>query len=226
MSTKLQAIKNGSIKSQVFEAIREAIFAGRFQPGDALREMHLAKELGVSQVSVREALVELEHIGLVVRTPNIGSHVTRHSSQEVRERVAVRALLEGEAAVEAAQNMSKSDLAELEKRLNAISEGIVKNDYFAAAQADLIFHRFIWERSGNQTLYRMLDQLTVPLFAFASIMRSSGMENLKSTVKSHEVIVRALKKGDPANIREIIRGHIESSYDQFLIARETRPAKR
>lgn len=226
MATKLQAIKNGSVKSQVFEAIREAIFASRFQPGDPLREMHLAKELGVSQVSVREALVELEHIGLVVRTPNIGSHVTRHTSQEIRERVAIRELLEAEAAVEAAQRMTKEGLAELEKRLRAISEQVAGNNYFAAAQADLEFHRFIWERSGNQTLYRMLDQLTVPLFAFASIMRSSGMENLKSTVKSHDVIVRALKKGDPQKIREIIRGHIKTSYDQFLIARETRPSKR
>jgi DNA-binding GntR family transcriptional regulator len=78
--------------------------------------------LGVSQVTVREALVELEHFGLVVRTPNIGSHVTRHSSREIRERVAIRVLLEGEAAVEASQRMSKEDLAELEKRLEAISE--------------------------------------------------------------------------------------------------------
>jgi DNA-binding GntR family transcriptional regulator len=221
MAARLQAIKNRSVKSQVFEAIRDAIFAGQLQPGDPLREMHLAKELGVSQVSVREALVELEHIGLVVRTPNIGSHVTRHSSQEVRERLVIRALLEGEAAVEAAKKMSNVHLSELKKRLEAISELIAANDYFAAAQADLQFHRFIWERSGNQTLYRMLDQLTVPLFAFASIMRSSGMENLKSTVKSHAVIVRALKRGDPPNIRAVIRGHIESSYDKFLTIRET-----
>ena len=63
------------------------------RPGDPLRELHLARELGVSQATVREGLVQLERLGLVVRTPNIGTHVTKLSRQEIEERVELRKLL-------------------------------------------------------------------------------------------------------------------------------------
>ena len=64
--------------------LRQGIFEGRYPPGTALRELTLAKELSVSQATVREALQRLQHTGLITRTPNIGSAVTRLSVKEVR----------------------------------------------------------------------------------------------------------------------------------------------
>ncbi|MPY87454.1 MAG: GntR family transcriptional regulator [Luteitalea sp.] len=60
----LQPVKAGSLSRQVFEALRTAIFAGRFSPGDSLRELYLARDLNVSQATVREALAQLEQDGL------------------------------------------------------------------------------------------------------------------------------------------------------------------
>lgn len=209
MVKTLQPIKDSSLAKQVFETIRGAIFAGEFQPGEALREAHLARDLQVSQVPVREALVQLEHLGLVVRVPNKGTTVTKLSEQDVQERLGLRKVMEEIAFIEAAQRMTDEDFTVLERHLEAISMAISKNAYFETAQADLEFHRFIWKQSGNNTLYATLDHLTVPLYAFIIILRRHGLENLKDTVAPHEELLTVLKTRDSALIKEVIRQHFD-----------------
>src|SRR5258707_3632063 len=82
--------------------LRQGVFEGRYPPGAALRELTLARELSVSQATVREALQQLQYTGLVTRTPNAGSTVTRLSVKYARERLAFRTRLEWKAATESA----------------------------------------------------------------------------------------------------------------------------
>src|SRR5215831_7499694 len=146
--------------------LRQGVFEGRYPPGTALRELTLARELSVSQATIREALQRLQYTGLVTRTPNVGSTVTRLSVKEVKERVELRALLEVMAALEAAPKMGDVEFTELERRLAALDSAVAADRYYEAAQADLQFHRYIWQCSGNETLSRHLELVTVPLFAF------------------------------------------------------------
>src|SRR5262245_15332610 len=122
MSAILKPVKNRSLSDDVSDALREAIFSGRFRPGSALREMHLAKELDVSQKTVRDALVKLGRYGLVVRVPNKETTVTRYTQREVRQRLTLRATLEEIAALEAAKLMKESDYAALENKLRTLTE--------------------------------------------------------------------------------------------------------
>src|SRR5262245_4576299 len=117
--------------------LRQGIFEGRYPPGAPLRELILARELAVSQATVREALQRLQHTGLVTRTPNIGTTVTRLSVKEVRERVELRADLEVKAALEASQRMADAEFAELESRLTALDAAVESNRYYESSQADL-----------------------------------------------------------------------------------------
>src|SRR5215475_13455034 len=107
MNVTLKPVKNRALSDDVFETLRDAIFSGMLKPGDSLRELHLAKELSVSQATVRDALVKLERFGLVVRVPNKETVVTRHSRREIRERIAIRATLEEMAFVDAADAMTE-----------------------------------------------------------------------------------------------------------------------
>lgn len=216
MSTILKPVKNRSLSDDVSDALREAIFAGKFRPGSPLREMHLAKELDVSQKTVRDALVKLERYGLVVRVPNKETTVTRHSRREVRQRLELRAILEERAALEAAKLMKESDHAALESKLHLLHEFCRGAKYFEAAQADLDFHRYIWARAENETLYAMLDQLAVSLFAFVSIMRSVCNTGLELTAEQHRELLDALKSRKAARIKLAVRGHFANSYDDFL----------
>jgi DNA-binding GntR family transcriptional regulator len=209
-ATLLTPLKTGSLSTRVFETLRDAIFAGRLNAGDPLRELHIARDLNVSQATVREALVQLEQLGLVVRTPNIGTHVTRLSREEVGERLELRVILEERAMIQAAARLGPPEFTELERRIQRITDAISRNAYFEEAQADLAFHRFIWEQSGNRTLYRTLDQIAVPLFAFVSIVRGAHRQPLKEVVQSHEGIVDALRKPSVKRIRQALRQHFWS----------------
>jgi DNA-binding GntR family transcriptional regulator len=213
----LRPVKEGSLCARVVDALREAIFSGKFQPGDALRELHLARDLRVSQATVREALMQLVHMGLVTRVKNKETIVTKLSVQEVRERVIIRAKLETLACVEAARRMTKENFAELNSILKVYSRAISKGAYHEASQADLQFHRYIWQQSGNNTLYRMLDQLSVPLFAFISFLHSRRLRGSgRLVVHPHEQIVSSLRGGEPEAIEETIRAHIVTFYYDFL----------
>ncbi len=165
---------------------------------------------------MREALQRLEHAGLVTRTPNIGSEVTRLSPKNVRERVRLRALLEVLAAQEAAPRMGPEQFAELEERLGNLQIAVNSNRYYDAAQADLAFHRYVWQCSGNDTLCQTLDLITVPLFAFISILRSHGLQKLPAVVEAHEPLIAALRSRDPEQIREAFERGATSSYREFL----------
>ncbi len=216
MSVTLKPVKNRALSDDVFETLRDAIFSGKLKPGDPLREMHLAKELSISQATVRDALVKLERFGLVVRIPNKETVVTRHSSREIRERIAIRAALEEMAFLEAAGRLTEEDYAALQGKLRRISDSFKRKEYFDAAQFDLDFHRYIWRRSGNEMLSEMLDYLTMPLFAFISILRSVGAEELKDIVAPHEDLIAALRSKKTSQIRRAIREHVIGSYNGFL----------
>jgi len=216
MSVSLKPVKNRALSDDVFETLRDAIFSGRLKPGDPLRELRVAKELSVSQATVRDALVKLERFGLVVRVPNKETIVTPHSRREIRERVAIRATLEEMAFLEAARALTEEDYAALEGKLRRVSDSFRRKEYFDAAQFDLDFHRYIWRRSGNETLAEMLDYLTTPLFAFISILRSAGAAELKDVVAPHEDLLAALRSKKAPRIRQAIREHIIGSYNGFL----------
>ena len=196
------------------EALREAIFSGQVQPGQTLREAHLAVSLGVSQASVREALMTLEHAGLVVRN-NRETTVTRLTLADLHERVRLRANLESVAAADAATRLTDADLEQLQRQLDAIHAALERDSYLDFVAADLDFHRVIWRLSGDRTLARILDIVSVPLFAFLSIRRSRALHNLARTVQSHDPIMEALRARSPEAAREALRAHIEGSYRRF-----------
>jgi DNA-binding GntR family transcriptional regulator len=202
------------VKNQVVDAIREAIFSGQVAPGEPLREAHLGVSLGVSQSTVREALLTLEQAGLVTRT-NRETKVTKLTPKDIGERSRLRVVLEGMAGVDAARSMTESDYRELDRKLTAIHRALERDSYMDFMAADLDFHRFIWKLSGDQMLYAVLDFVTLPMFSFLSIRRSRSLHHLVNVVRSHDPIVAALRSRDEDAIREAFRIHIEGSYRDF-----------
>ncbi len=211
--TSFKPVRSGSVRAQVLQALRDMLFSGQLKPGDALREAHLARDFGVSQATVRESLIQLEHFGLVVRTPNKETIVTRLGQQEIVERGQLRAVLEGMAGVQASQRLTEDDFALLEEKLRELEAARAAENYFGFSAADLAFHRTIWELSGNKTLYRTLEQLTVPLFAFLSIQRSRQFRDI--TPRPHQPILDALRSRDEAAIKAAFEDHIVGSYMRF-----------
>src|SRR5882672_3470303 len=102
-----------SIADQIAEVLRNLIVGGDLNPGDRIVESRVAKQLGVGQPTVREALVALEHQGLVVRKTNQGCIVTSLSRGEISQILKIRAELEVLAVELAAENSTDADIGEL-----------------------------------------------------------------------------------------------------------------
>jgi DNA-binding GntR family transcriptional regulator len=201
----------------VVDILKEAIFTGKFRPGQTLAEIRLAKSLNVSQATVREALGQLEKFGLVIRIPNRSAEVPNLTVQEVRDRIRIRLALEQMAAEEAAARMSDSDLDELTAYASEIEAGIERNEYFEVSQADLRFHRFIWEKSGSTVLWATLDQIATPLFAFLGLVHRMQSFDQR-TAKPHARLIEAFRSRDSQTVKQAVREHIEGSYGRFLNA--------
>jgi DNA-binding GntR family transcriptional regulator len=167
--------------------------------------------MGVSQSTLREALSQLEHVGLVVRQPNRATTVTNLGKKEIEDRLKLRLVLEELAMTAAAVGISADDLAALEDLARSITGAIAGNSYYELGQADRAFHRRIRQASGNPVLCRTLDLITTPLFAFLGVFQKSNGICLQRT-RPHEALIEALRTRDPETARAAIRDHISSSY--------------
>ena len=194
---------------RAFDYVREQIYCGRFRPGDALRELHLARELGVSQSTIREALLRLQGAGLVVRVPNASTRVTDLSQEEAERRREVRLVLE-EAAIRAALPRLDDDaFAELDRLLANIVAAVEVRSSFDLCFADLEFHRYLWRASGNPVLEKTLEQVTAPWFAAVGLVRSRQPDSsMEQAIRSHVRLVEILRRRDLEPAVEAIREHV------------------
>lgn len=204
---RISPIRNTSKSHEVFLKLRTAIWSGELQPGMALKEAHIAKQLSLSQVPVREALLQLEHLGLVVRVPDKGTYVTKLSRAEMVQLIEVRSHLEDLAFRLAARRMTPEVEAELRERLAELQERIDAKDHLGVAEADLRFHETVWRASDNAILEKTLDRLCVAVYAFVGLQRHVKGEQLATM--PHEVLLDALLSRDARLISKRIREHLD-----------------
>ena len=211
----IKPVRSHSLSNQVFDSLKYAIFSGRFQPGEQLRELHLAEMFEVSQSTIRGALVQLEQAGLVVREQNRKTTVTSFTQEEIRDRLAMRIALEELAFAAAGRKMQNADLKKLSTMAQTIQKAIHRGSHHDLTVSDLAFHHFVWKQAKSPILFRTLDQLTTPLFAFLGVLQEKGLVDVRVT-RSHDVLVEALRSRKEETIRGAIRTHIEGSYRRFL----------
>jgi DNA-binding GntR family transcriptional regulator len=204
--SEFSPIRNISKSSEVFNKLRDAIWSGELSPGTPVREAHIAQQLHVSQVPVREALLRLEHLGLVVRIPDKGTHVTKLTRAEMLQLLEVRSHLEDLAFRLAAKRMTPEVEADLRQCLADLEEATAANDHFRVAEADLKFHKTVWKASENTLLEKTLDRLCISVYAFVSLHRHAAGE--KQITTSHEVLLDALLRRDSKLISKRIREHL------------------
>ncbi|MBS1802365.1 MAG: GntR family transcriptional regulator [Acidobacteria bacterium] len=157
------------------QAIREAIISGELRGGDRLIEQKWAARLGIGQPTLREALHELEHQGLLRRTPQRGTYVARLSPEDYRLIQEVRIPLEAIAIGKAAENFTTEADQELTALVEAMTgTGVSKAEIQRFHESDVAFHRKIWQLAKNEYLRDTLETITFRLFVFSVVDRWLG----------------------------------------------------
>ncbi len=199
----------------VRDALTQAIMRGHFQPGERLVESRVARELGVSQATVREALRDLERTGLVVYTTNRGCVVRRLSRADVAEMYEMRALLEGEAAQRAVDRLGATELDELDRLVDDMIRAGQAGEMTEMIELDVRLHRAIVEAADHALLTRLWSTIQPALWTRVAVV---GVLDLSPEVlaERHRAVVDGLRSGDPADARGGIVHHLLELRDRAM----------
>src|SRR3954452_25308141 len=149
------ALTRSVLADQVKERLLEAILDRSYPPDSRIVETAVAKELGTSQASVREALRGLEALGIVEITPSRGARVPRLDIAELLEAYVVRSAIEVLGARLAIARMTDDDVAQVLKTGERMQDAAKTGDARAVAVIDASLHEQIMQLSGNTTLLRV-----------------------------------------------------------------------
>jgi DNA-binding GntR family transcriptional regulator len=195
------------LRHDVRNHLRNQIFDGTLQPGDRIVESRLARELGISQAPVREALRELEQMGLVVSYPNRGSSVRRVEPKDAEEMYVLRAHLEVLAVDLAIPRLSTDDLATLDRFIEDMVAAAKDNDPERLTELDTGFHEFILTCSGNSLLLKTWQGISPLNWTMMTVIRLKD-RNLVELAERHRPIVEALRAGNQDQAEQAIREHV------------------
>lgn len=206
------------LRDDVHDALLQMLMTERFPPGASLSIDSLARALGVSPTPVREALVELEHTGLVERKALKGYKVAPPLSPEAMgELMDARMLLEV-AVVEAAAARAPGITADLraahqahldivkDYRLDAVGAAPSNSQVLDYFHADWQFHQILIHSCGN----RFLQAMAAGLGANVHRMRQSGKgpNDAAAAIAEHAKVLDAFEAGDVAAAVSAMRAHL------------------
>jgi DNA-binding GntR family transcriptional regulator len=195
-----------SVVEHVEEFLRELIVSGNLKPGERIVETQIARQLGIGQPAVREALKTLEAEGLVVRQPNRGCSVITLSPAEINQIFSLRVELEVLAVKMAMEAGASKDTQEMSKTLQNTKAAARQGETAKFYRSDLEFHQSLWRLAGNSYLERALTQLMVPLFAFTMIKVATDPEfDMNDGARQHERIVAAIQSGNKRLAMQVTR---------------------
>jgi len=202
------------------QALRDAVLAGNYDPGVAIREQAVAESQGVSRTLARLAMGALEREGLLTHEPNRGFRVRAFSVDEVADAIEVRGELEALAARQAAERGIPEDL---ERHLRdtlaeaaALMESLARGDEEARTrwiQLNVQFHHGIVEASANRAIMPVLDSVSrIPLagpqaIVFTSTMTETVMAQVRAAHSDHEQILDAIVLRQGTRAASLIREH-------------------
>jgi GntR family transcriptional repressor for pyruvate dehydrogenase complex len=209
--------------------IKNLVYRGTVKPGERLpSERDLALVLNVGRPTVREALQQLEALGLVENTP--GGRIVRNlvpqspefplrrtledERQVLLQIVDVRMALEGWVAAEAAARATPEDLARIHDIVEHVKTAAAAGQPLAAL--DLEFHRAIVEATHNPVATQMLEILTAMIGSVTAFKQLAAGGPRRVDLDLHQTIVTALEKGDPASAQNAMVSHLKAVRQTLL----------
>ena len=205
---------------QAYLTLRRRLADGTYPPGSRLREEELAAALGVSRTPVREALRRLDAEGWLRVVPNGGAFAAEWSGGDIEEIFNLRALLESHAAEHAARTPDPRGLAALRAACEAAEAAIPAADHAAVeaiSDANVRFHRTLWEMGGQARCRAILEGLAVPPMILRNFRNFDGT-GLCRSLDQHREMIAAITARDPLWAGAVMRAHVQAGKAVFLAA--------
>jgi DNA-binding GntR family transcriptional regulator len=194
-----------ALYEEVADRLREQIFDRRLVPGSWIDEQALAAEFGISRTPLREALKVLAVEGLVTMKLRRGAYVTETSVDDVTQVFHLLALLESDAAGEAAQRATAVQLAELRALHEQLERQTRQREAFFATNER--FHLKLLEIAGN----RWRSQIVADLRKVMKLNRHHSLfkqGRITDSLAEHRAVMAALERRDAPAAAARMREHL------------------
>jgi DNA-binding GntR family transcriptional regulator len=197
------------------EELRESIILGELEPGAPLRLDELARSLGMSISPIREAVRQLEALGLAVHVPHQGAKVVALDVEELRDLFSIRLGLESEAVRRAAARFTDEDAAAAAQQLAAADEARAADDVRAALRAHTDFHFALYAASGSQWLVRLIRPAWDSSERFRPVLFSADGDLQKRHRVFDDELLRACVAHEPDAAVAALYGHLELANEYY-----------
>lgn len=240
MERAIDPIRPGVLHQAIQDRIKQFIIASGFQPGDALpTETELARTLGISRGSLREAMKSLQTLGVVETRHGFGTFVGRFSfdplidgltfqilvSRETMPR-AIRELLDLRQIVETGLMPRVTDLATA-AQIEQLAHLVSRMEQSAAlgqpfAEEDRAFHDVLYRPLGNDLVIQLLQ-------AFWDIFYAVGQESsrrtvlLSETAEEHRAILDAIAAHRGQDAATAMSAHFAGALEWIPLLEATAP---
>jgi DNA-binding GntR family transcriptional regulator len=196
-----------SISGTIANDLRWEILSANIQPGQAIKQNHIARQYGVSQAPVREALRQLASEDLVAYELNCGVKVPTLDRREAEEIGSLRARLEPDFISPACKNFTASDVEIAEKALVEISDA---PDVPTLLRVNEAFHEAIFAPADLPVTIQIVRQLRRRYARYLGNMWQSG-GNAQTSWQEHRELLDLIARGKARLARDLMKAHIAST---------------
>lgn len=213
MERKL-AFEKKNMSESFVELIKRKMLDGELKPGERIVEMKLAREYGISQSPVREAIRLLSGEGIVTIVPNKGPVVSKLEAKDISEVYSLRSSLEGLAIHLTTQHATDADIQGLVDFYAAMEVRLHDESVPSLLEDSLYLHQSLIRLSGHTRLKRVYESIS---FHIQLVNRVLGLTSTKrKEYDDHRELIEALLKRDPVYAEQVMRKHIYRAYTECM----------
>lgn len=217
---RLEPVTSHTRREEVVKALRRAILTGEWQVGDRLREVALADRLRVSRPTLREAMRQLVHEGLLVQEPYRGTRVADPQPNTLLEIADIRGVLEALAARRAAEGGEAKLRQSLDAALAELGQAAQSGDQVLMHDAHVRFHGLVFQASGSDLLAQIWNLIQARTVFALMWEQTDNPEATERLVPRHRVMAEAILSGDPRIIDLVVEDHIRAAARELVERRQ------
>lgn len=196
-----------SREARFSEALTADLLAGKYSPGEWLKQADLEATYNVNRFEVRIALAELSVRGLLEHLPNRGYRVCNHSNEDREHLYEVRTLLEVAASRLVVQRATHGEILEFERLVQRFDEAIESHGQDEMRAVNFELHNHLYSMSGNPLLAAQINDLRQ-----RGIPGRRGLwdtaKSLKASNADHFEMLDMLKRRDADGLAAVIYRHL------------------
>ena len=208
-------MRHRTMAEYALEQLREAIILGELPAGTPLRLDELARSLGMSISPIREAVRQLEALGLAKHVPHQGARVLDFDIEELRDLFQIRLALESLAVRRAAERFTDDAGAAAAAHLERFDAAAAAEDVRESMRAHTDFHFTLYEASREQWLVALIR----PAWDRAERFRPALLTSEDGTQEQHQTydqtLLAACDDHDPVAAAQALQDHLELASTTF-----------